>query len=96
MKKVLGLITGEIIIGPVEGIETDGGIEILIKQPYQAIGGNIMPFRIKDLGNAPGALQINPMNIIWSGPIEDFPEIETVYLKATTKIEVAKTPKIIL
>lgn len=96
VKKVLGLINGDIVFGNMEGIETEGGVEILVKQPYQAKGGNIMPYRIQDLGNAPGAIQLHPMNVVWSSPLEDFPEIQTAYLKATTNIEVSTAPKIVL
>lgn len=96
VKKLIKIITGELIFGSMEGVDTPNGQEILIKQPYQAKEGNIMPYGILDLGNAPGAVQIHPMNVIWSSPLEDFPEIETAYLKATTSIEVNETPKIIL
>lgn len=96
VKKVIKLITGEIIFGNMEGVETANGQEILVKRPYQAKDGNIMPYGILDLGNAPGAVQIHPMNVIWSSPLEDFPEIETAYLKATTGIEVQEKSKIII
>jgi len=96
VKKVIKLITGEIIFGNMEGVESANGQEILIKQPYQAKEGNIMPYGILDLGNGPGAVQIHPMNVIWSSPLEDFPEIEKAYLKATTGIEIQEKSKIII
>lgn len=96
VKKVLKLINGEIIFGEVEGVETANGTEILIKKPYQAKGGNIMPYGIQDLGNGPGAIQIHPINVLWVNPLEDFPEIETTYIKATTNIEIEKKPSIIM
>jgi len=96
VKKVIKLINGEIVFGSVEAVDGINGQEILIKQPYQAQGGNIFPYGIKDLGNGPGAIQIHPMNVLWINPLEDFPEIQTAYLKATTNIEVNDTPKIIL
>jgi hypothetical protein len=79
-----------------EGVPTANGEEILIKQPYEAKDGNIMPYGIKDLGNGPGAIQIHPINVVWINPLEDFPEVQTAYLKATTNIEVPDKPKIIL
>lgn len=96
IKKVIKLINGEIVFGSVEAVDSGNGTEILIKQPYQAQSGNIFPYGIKDLGNGPGAIQIHPMNVLWINPLEDFPEIENAYLKATTNIAVNETPKIII
>lgn len=95
VKKVIKLINGEIIFGNMEGVETPNGTEILVVKPYQAIGGNIMPYCMQDLGNAPGAVQIHPMNVLWSSPLEDFPEVETAYIKATTGLEVDSKPSLV-
>ena len=96
VKKVIKLLNGEIVFGIVEAVPTENGSEILIRKPYQAEGGNIFPYGIKDLGNGPGAIQIHPINILWVNPLEDFPEIEHAYLKATTNIQVDKPKSIIL
>jgi len=88
VKKVIKLITGDIIFGNMEGVDTGAGQEILVIKPYQAKDGNIMPYGILDLGSAPAAVQIHPMNIIWSAPLDDFPEIERAYIKATTNLDI--------
>lgn len=83
------LISGENVFGEVEaGLEG----QILIKKPYTAIQGNVMPYMIMDLGTAPGAIQIHPMNIIWSVPLDEFPQAEKIYKEAMGGI-VTETPK---
>lgn len=96
MKRLFKLITGELVFGTIEVVPQEQGQEILIRKPYQALDGNIFPYAIKDLAVAPGAIQIHPMNVVWSGPLEDFDQIHTAYLKATANIEVEKKPEIIL
>ena len=95
VKKVIKLINGELLLGSVQGVQTENGVEILIQQPYIASNGNIMPYCVNDLGNGPGAVQIHPMNILWTNPLSDFPQVSDAYFKATTKLDLTPQRAII-
>ena len=94
-KRVFKLINNELIIGDVETVPLENHVEILIKQPYTAKDGNLMPYMITELTSAPAAIQIHPMNIIWTVPLDEFPEAEKVYRKATTGLDIDTAPRII-
>ena len=96
VKKVIKIMTGDIIFGNMESVDGPGGKEILVKQPFQAKDGNIMPYGVLDLGSAPAAIQIHPMNIVWSAPLDDFPDVEKAYVKATSGIELESKPSLIV
>lgn len=98
MKKVIKLINGEILIGTVESAPNVHGVnEVLIKQPYTAIETvGLIPYCVTALGSAPAAVQIHPMNILWVSPLEDFPEANKTYIKATSGIEVQEKPSIVI
>lgn len=85
-QRVFKLITGEILIGEVELVETERGTEIIIKKPFTVKNGNLTPYMLAELLKAPGAIQIHPMNVIWNVDISEFPDVRTAYIKATTGI----------
>lgn len=90
------LIEGTNIFGEVQTVETEGGhVEILIKHPYTVKGGNVMPYMVEDAGNAPGAIQIHPMNVLWTVPLDEFKEINEYYKKQTSQI-ITPTSNIII
>lgn len=96
-KRLFKLINNEIVFGSAEVMENpESKGEILIKQPFQAKTGDIMPYCVQDLGSAPGAIQIHSMNVLWSVPLSEFPIVETAYLKAVTGIVTENKPKIII
>ena len=76
--KIIKLITGEIIIGTIDSILS----QIRLIKPFDVFDGKISPYCIYHLGTAPKAVKLEQKNIIWMMPLEDFPEIESVYLKA--------------
>lgn len=84
--RVFKLITNEIVMGEVHLVETTRGDEIIIKKPFTVINGNLTPYMLKELMNAPGAIQIHPMNVIWNVEISEFPEVQNAYIKATTNL----------
>lgn len=80
------MITNEVIFGETFSIKTENGTEILIKEPYTALDGSIGPYMANELGNAPAAIQIHPMNVLWSVPLDEFKEANKIYKEATSKI----------
>jgi hypothetical protein len=96
-KRIMKLITNELVFGDVEVITNNSGQgEFLIRSPYTAISGDIMPYCHLDLGSAPGAVQIHPMNVVWQAPLDEFVELNKVYLQATTGIVTDTKPKIVI
>jgi len=84
--KALKLIDGELIFGEVEAIHNEQTTEILVKTPFCAKSAGIMPYCMDLMTSAPAAIQVNPMNIIWSADLEDFPKACEIYKEATSKI----------
>jgi len=93
MKKVIKLLSGEIVFGEVEAAK-DG--EILIMNPWTADKGNLSPYMMIEMGEAVKAIQVHSMNIMWAAPLEDFVEANKVYVEKTTGIVTEQTPKIIM
>lgn len=81
------LIDGSNVFGEVEAVPTEHGVnEILIKQPWTAVDGTVQPYMLSDMASAPGAVQIHPMNVLWTVPLDEFPEAEKMYRKHTSRI----------
>lgn len=95
-QRVFKLITGEVIFGDTQTIPDQNGTQFLIKEPYMAENGGILPYMMREMGNGPGAVQIHPMNVIWSVPLDEFKEVEKAYKKATSKIITPEKPSIIV
>ena len=85
-KRCFKLINNEIIFGEIEVIDGPNGGEILVKNPYTAKGGKVMPYMLDVLMESPKAVQIHPMNVLWSVPLDEFDEVNRVYIQATTGI----------
>ena len=85
-KRCFKLINNEIIFGEIEVIDGPNGGEILVKKPYTAKGGKVMPYMLDVLMESPKAVQIHPMNVLWSVPLDEFDEVNRVYIQATTGI----------
>ncbi len=86
-KRFFKLINNEIVFGECETVQTEAGVvEVLIKKPYTAKAGNIMPYMVDVMTSAPAAIQIHPMNILWTVPLDEFEEANKVYIQATTGI----------
>ena len=86
-KRFFKLIDGTNIFGETLSVTLDNGaVEILIKQPYTAIEGNVSPYMMVDVGSAPGAVQIHPMNVLWSVPLDEFKELNEFYRDKTSPI----------
>jgi len=83
--KVLKLIDGDLVFGEVEAVHGET-TEILMKNPFIAKPAGVMPYCVDLMTSAPAAIQINPVNIIWSAPLEDFPKALEIYQEATSKI----------
>jgi hypothetical protein len=94
-KRFFKLINGEMVYGETETVPTQNGTEIIIKKPYMVKNGNVMPYCMDVLPSAPGAIQIHPMNILWTVPLDEFPEVLKAYTKATTGLDVPDKPNII-
>jgi hypothetical protein len=87
-KKVFKLINDEVIFGECfTMVSEETGIgEILIKSPFTAKGGRMIPYMVDVMGSAPAAVQIHPMNIVWQVPLDEFPEALKGYIEATSGI----------
>ena len=83
-KRLFKLVNDEVIFGEVEVLPTENGSEILIKKPFTAKNGNMMPYMVDVMTSAPSAIQIHPMNVLWSVPLDEFKEAEKLYIEATT------------
>lgn len=95
IRRLFKLISGDVILGEVVLVETANGQEIQIKTPFTAKGGNIMPYMYDVMAQAPSAVQIHPMNILWSVPLDEFEEANKVYIQATTGIITDVKPELI-
>lgn len=96
-KRLFKLINDEIIFGDVEVVTNNGGVgEFLIKTPYTAINGKVLEYCVKDMTQAPSAVQIHPMNVIWQTPLDEFSEVYKVYMEQTTGIITDTKSKIII
>lgn len=83
-KRLFRLINGETIFGEVEIVPGVNGEEVIIKKPFTIIGSQPIPYMGDLLPNAPAAIQIHPMNVLWSVPLDEFKEIRDFYIKETT------------
>lgn len=90
-KRLFKLINNEVIFGECEYVEYDDGrpTDIRIKTPFTAKNGNIMPYMTDVLTSAPAAIQIHPMNVLWSTPLNEFKVVDDAYLKATTRLDLS-------
>lgn len=96
-KRFFKLINNEVVFGECETILTESGVtEILIKKPYTAKNGNIMPYMVDVMTSAPAAIQIHPMNILWTVPLDEFKEAYDVYIQATTGIIMSNVDRIVV
>jgi hypothetical protein len=86
VRRVLKLMSGEILIGEVSMIETVNSQEILIKTPFEVKNGVIKPYLLETMGNAPSAIQVHPINIVWALPLDEFENANKIYIQATTGI----------
>lgn len=94
-KRFFRTISKEIIFGDCEIIQTANGSEILIKEPYTVKNGKAMPYMYDELMKSPAAIQIHPMNVLWSVPLDEFDEINKIYIEATSGI-ISTTNRIVI
>lgn len=94
-KRFFRLINQEIIFGECEVMQTANGSEILVREPYTIKHGKAMPYMYDELMKSPAAIQIHPMNILWSTPLDEFDEIEKIYIEATSGI-ISTTNRIVV
>lgn len=82
------MINNEIVFGEVQSIQTENGSEIQIIKPFTVKRDAMIPYMSDITGNAPAAIQIHPMNVLWAVPLDEFPQLQNNYEKATSPIEV--------
>ena len=85
-KRFFKLINDEVIFGEVDVVKGPNANEILIKTPYTAKSGKVMPYMLDVMMQSPKAVQIHPMNVLWSVPLDEFEDANKVYIQATTGI----------
>lgn len=96
-KRFFKLINNEVVFGECETVLTESGVtEILIKKPFTAKNGNMMPYMVDVMTTAPGAIQIHPMNILWTVPLDEFKDANEAYITATTGIILNPTERIVV
>lgn len=97
MKRLFKLIEGTAILGEIEVVKNEAGMEeILIKHPFEVKNQRAFPYMADVIGESPGAVQIHPMNVLWSVPLDEFPELEKVYTETTSGIITQPKSKIIV
>jgi hypothetical protein len=84
MKKVLKLINNETLFGECTWVKDSP--DLFIENPWKALGGEVMPYMEGDLMIPLKAVQIHPMNILWSAPMDDFPELQQLWVSKTSGI----------
>jgi hypothetical protein len=96
-KRFFKLVNNEVVFGDCETIEKEGGgVEILIKKPFTVVNGKIMPYMSNVMMASPAAIQIHPMNILWTVPLDEFEEVYNVYSEATSGIILNPKEKILV
>lgn len=84
-KRFFKLINNEVVFGEASASDPSGDSpEILIEAPYTSRGGSVIPYMSEVMGNSPKAIQIHPMNVLWSVPLDEFPRVEKIYYEATS------------
>lgn len=82
------MINNENIFGEVQSVQTENGSEIQIIKPFTCKRDTMIPYMSDITGNAPGAIQIHPINILWAVPLDEFPQLHENYTKVTSTIEI--------
>lgn len=82
------MINNEIIFGEVQSVNTENGSEIQIIQPFTIKRDAMIPYMSDITGNAPAAIQIHPINVLWAVPLDEFPQLQKGYEQSTSTIEV--------
>ena len=81
------LINGDVVFGEIEASNSeDGGQTILVKRPYTAVNGAVMPYMMQTMTEPPKAINILPMNVLWSCPLDEFPTASSIYQEETSSI----------
>jgi len=93
--RVIKLVNGETIMGECETVYTENAAEILIKTPFCATTAGIMPYMVDVMASAPAAIQIHPMNVLWTVPLDEFPQANEKYKEATSVLIQPKSDIII-
>ena len=75
------LVNNEVVFGECETVDAGNGPEILIKCPFTAKNGNIMPYMQDIMTESPKAVQIHPINILWNVPLDEFPNANKLYVE---------------
>lgn len=97
MKRFFKLINGDNVFGEIETVQTESGqTEIIIKKPFTAKHSNMMPYMADEVGESPGGIQIHPMNVVWSVPLSEFPELNKAHIEVTTGLVTETKPQIIV
>lgn len=96
-KRFFKLINNEIIFGDCEVVKNNNGDgEILVKNPYTVKDSNLAPLMYIEVGEYCQAVQIHPMNILYSFPLSEFPNLEKTYIEKTTGLVTESKPSIIV
>lgn len=91
------LINNEVVFGSCETVLTESGVtEIMIKKPFTAKNGNMMPYMVDVMTTAPAAIQIHPMNILWTVPLDEFRDANEAYITTTTGIIIGNPDRIVV
>lgn len=85
--RLFQMTNGVTIFGAAEIVHGgQNGDEILIKKPFTAMEGMVQgPYLLNVMGNAPAAIQIHPINILWSVPLTEFPDANTNYIEISAE-----------
>ena len=84
--RLFKMLNNEVIFGKVELTDTGNGEEILVKKPFTIVQQKGIPYMGNVLGSSPAAIQIHPMNVLWSVALDEFKEINDAYNRETSSL----------
>lgn len=73
--QIFKTINNELIFGECHGTETG----ILIVKPMTSFNNNVIPYLLDAAGSPAPQINLNSMNIVWTAPLSDFPQLENIY-----------------
>ncbi len=82
-KRFFHLINGDVVFGNTESLNEH---TVLITDPFTAKDGKVIPYMLDICMDKAKSIQIHMMNVLWTCPLDEFPQMNTVYIEATTGI----------
>lgn len=96
VKRVISLTNGDLVIGDSKA----DGDNVLVVAPYSIYdteqGPAVMPYMLPVLMEPMETVTLRSFDIMWTKRLEDFPQVESQYIAATTGLMTEPSEQIIL